>query len=125
MRCLGSSGLEYILIMQAEQQQAISAEMYFVPPPINELNKNYHQQLTSIDNPVSQATKSFVSYNELYRLDDADAPYESQMVTEKFKEDLKQANKTIYFKMMQYLTSCSGQASLENIKNPAEAAIRQ
>ncbi len=81
--------------------------------------------MTSIDNPVSQATKSFVSYNELYRLDDADAPYQSQMVTEKFKEELKQINKSIYFKMMQYLTSCSGQATLENIKNPADSAIRQ
>lgn len=111
--------------MEEEQQQAMPTEMYFVPPPINELNKNYHQQLTSIDNPVSQATKSFVSYNELYRLDDADAPYESQMVTEKFKEDLRRANKTLYLKMMEYLASCSGQAPLDNIKNPAEAAIRQ
>jgi hypothetical protein len=49
--------------MQEEQQQLMPTEMYFVPPPINELNKNYHQQLASIDNPVSQATKSFVSYN--------------------------------------------------------------
>jgi hypothetical protein len=47
------------------------------------------------------------------------------MVTEKLKEDLRLANKTIYLKMMEYLTSCSGQASLDNIKNPAEAAIRQ
>lgn len=100
-------------------------QLYFVPPPINELNKNYHQQLTSIDNPVSQATKTLVSYNELYSLDYADAPYESQMVTEKFKEDLRLVNKTLYLKMMEYLASCSGQASLENIKNPAETAIRQ
>lgn len=66
-----------------------------------------------------------MAYNELFRLDQSETVFESQMMTEKLKETLKDINKGIYAKMTEYLASLSGQSSLDNLKNQNELIVTQ
>lgn len=90
--------------------------IFFIPPPINELNKNYYQQLSNPDNPVQHATQSYFCYNELFRLDHSNFAFENQMITQRVKDNLKAINRAIYAKMTEHLESLSGQSSLEGLK---------
>jgi hypothetical protein len=109
-----------------EKQQVVQTEeVYFVPPPINELNKNYYQQLSSPDNPIHHATKSYLAYNELLPLDPAQNLTDHELITRPLKENLKSTNRAIYAKMLEYLNTLSGQSPLEGLKPPAESTIKK
>jgi hypothetical protein len=46
-----------------QDQEGLAEQAYFVPPPLNELNKLYYQQFSNEDDPVHHSTKFYMSYN--------------------------------------------------------------
>jgi hypothetical protein len=59
----------------------------------------------------------------MYRLDQSEERIVPRKVTQKLKETLQAHNRNIYYKMIDYLASLSGQAPLDAIKGPSDPSL--